>query len=378
VLAAVDGYGPFRQTGVALAGLDVTPFVLELRQGATLLVTATDTKDHPLPARTIEHNPPEASQEAMMAFDLRSLLGKSGQVTDSGGVARFENLGPGVHRFRLAKLETTTGEPNMMALMMAMQEVSEEEEESWTKVEVSGTDSQEIVIVETPTGRLSGRITEAGKPLSRATLTLRKIDAEEGEQDSERDGAEAAIFALGQELSGQGAAGSKTKRDGSYAFESVEVGLYVLEIDHRKRAMRGEFEIEIVVGDQALHFDLDLAILSGRVVDKNGEGVKGALVSVEPMPDATESDPSDSKNEMARGLFTEILGLEGKVRTFKTKRNGSFELRGVEPNTPLLLKVNGAEAGYQNATSGPFELDRNEVREDLEVIVERGGSLEVT
>ena len=370
VTARSDRYGTLRLSGIQILDSDVTPVPLELRKGATVKVSAKDVFGFALPARTIEHLAPGGGRRMPWADD------GTDRVTDTTGVATFENLEPGTHGFRIAKL-ASTGEQNMMTLLMAMERGDEEDDDSWTSVEVGGTDVKSLELVELPTGSLTGHVSELGKPLRRAELRLRKAVLEE-ESDEDVDAAEAMLRKMSMEMTGQGAPSVKTDREGNYTFESVEVGEYVLEIDYRKRAMRAEYSITIVAGDQVQDFDLEVAILAGKVLDGNGDGVKGALVSVRPYLEPAERGEGEDKADMARGLMGEIFGVEGKFRTFKTKRNGSFELRGVTPDVPLVVHVDGSEAGFQNATSEPLELRPNGSREDLELTVQQGGTLDVT
>lgn len=373
VVATSGDHGPFRMDDVELQGSDVVPITLELRAGATVRVSATDLNGIPLPARKIEHRPP-SGRSSPWSFESNDL------VTDANGRASFVNLEAGSHAFRIAKLETVSDEPNLMMMMMAMERGREDDEDSWTTVDVANTGTEELVLVELPSGSLRGRVTEAGEPLRRATLTLRKVGEGDEELDEGLDAGEAVLAELGRDMAGQGVASTRTERDGSFTLEGVETGDYVLEIDHRKRAMPVIHELTIVTGEQVQDFDLDLAILSGKVVDEEGEGVKGALVSVIPYlePSAAEDEGSGLNTELARELMGDLFGLDGEFRTFKTKSSGAFELRGVTPDVRLVVHVDGAQVGYQNTKSEPLELRSDEERDDLVLVVGRGGTLDIT
>lgn len=368
-----DGFAPLElQQVTVIEGSDV-PIRAEMGLGSHVTVLVTDAKGHPLPARKVAHQGPDEDERPWW---FRS--GEGELVTDAKGRAVFRNLGPGEHGFRLLKPVGGDGQANMMALMMAFRD-SDDEEVEWETVQVQAESSAELTLVEQPTGSLVGTITEAGRPLSRAKLTLRavKSDAQDGLEDE--SSAEAAFMAMGEEFFGGGGPTAKTERDGTFEFQGVDVGEYVLEIDSKKRAMKAEFPVTIAPGDQALNFDLELAILAGRVVDENGKGILGLDVQVAAVAPKSETDDAKgAAREIAGGLMSDLMGGSDRVRSVRTRAKGKFELRGVTPDTPLVITVDGRKKGYRLVRSDEVSVRPNESKDDLELVVQLGGTIDVT
>ena len=153
-------------------------------------------------------------------------------------------------------------------------------------VQVSTQDSPTLVDIEFGQGfRVTGSITRDHQPMASAGIALRT--------------------GTGQKL-------LRTTTDAEGAFEilDVEAGTYRLEVEGASQDGKGQVLATRTVqltADQRVDLDIDLASVSGSVIDlESGETIPGALVQLSPM-DWTPSTPrpatSRTRLSKARGEF---------------------------------------------------------------------------
>jgi hypothetical protein len=136
-------------------------------------------------------------------------------------------------------------------------------------------DSDVTINFDFPSGaRLSGRVTRGGKPLSNAEIEPRAAFKQDG-----------YVY------------GTKTSNDGTYAFEDLANGVYVLYVDGYKSK-----SIE-VSGDTVFDIDVPASQLSGRVLEEGGKvPIVGADVeawALEPGSSRRLHDRSDHYGQFA-------------------------------------------------------------------------------
>jgi hypothetical protein len=139
---------------------------------------------------------------------------------------------------------------------------------------------------------------------------------------------------------------TKTSADGSFSFENLEPGKYVVVVEwNRKEAYRSK-TIEVKAKKtESLPVTLEPAAVqeepgtvSGKVVDKDEKPVSGATVSVKEAP------------EGARKLQT------------RTGENGEFEIRGLKPGKYVLRAAKGQLADEKKVTVSSGRTVRTSLR----------------
>jgi protocatechuate 3,4-dioxygenase beta subunit len=277
----------------------------------------------------------------------------SSQVTDSEGLAAFQNLEPGIQRFELSKARGRG-----MPFLEAMEEPAVEESNAG-KVLVTEGGEHQVVLTKPESSALFGRLTEGGKLLVGASLRL--VSAKEAEP-SRFAGMD---FGPEQQLSDS---------SGDYRLENSEPGPYDLVIQHPSRSMEARQRVELVPGENKADIDLSISVIEGRVVSESGDPIAGVRVGVQ-----RASSDADGENSyamiigapMGAGGAQEISA--GALPTGTSDAAGRYQLRGVQPNVELTLLARGANV--QSLRSEPFALDVNELRSTPDLVLKQAGSL---
>ncbi|MBI5364815.1 MAG: carboxypeptidase regulatory-like domain-containing protein [Planctomycetes bacterium] len=342
------------------AGEDVEQKV-KLGPGGAGRVVAQDAQAKALPGVDIEHR--GAGRE--MPFLL--LGGASDERTDAQGLALFEHLMPGPHRFRVGESGGNGvffGNGGVMRMATAIS--GGPEEKGWTEVVVVEGETVEVKLVAPERSTLAGRVTEAGRPLAGAKVEL--VADEEG--------------ALAMPFFG-GGPNDQTDTQGGYSVADVKVGRYRLQVTHGTRAMAWEAPYEVRAGENRFDVDLPIAILEGQVKGPDGKPLAGVRVQAERAQD-DEGGGVTRQTRMVAVIATDdgegpeiaFGGGAASGPSVLTDADGRYKLRGVLADVDLVVKAKAKDV--QPGQSAKVRVAADQTRGNVDLKLETGGALEVT
>ncbi|MCP3914127.1 MAG: hypothetical protein GY711_01060 [bacterium] len=349
LIVRVQGYSPSARKGLELPLRGTHEEHFEVGQGAEVRVLVVDGAGEPVSGARVKH-------EDTLADTRLALLGHGGggERTDVSGVAVYEHLEPGLHKFRIDDDNESSG-----GMLIAFTANGEQKAETgWESVEVTDGEEYELTLVAPGRGTLSGIIREDGVPLASATISI----------------SEETASPFGHML-GAGGPTVRTDSQGRYELDDLKPADYTLRVTHALRAMPYETELAIVEGPNELDAELPVAVVEGRVFDEHGEPAAGATVQV-----------SKREAEGVRGQFV-IAMIEddgddaavftnvGGAASTKTDEDGRYELRGVAVDTDLYIEARAQ--GYEPKTSDDFQVAPGELRRGVDVHLSKGGTIVV-
>jgi len=355
-----QGYAPLERPGLFLPAGAVVEDRVELTRGGRVVVTVLDADGNPAAGRRVGHKTPDelASDTRMMVFGGAPTR----NVTDSEGVVAFDNLPPGEHGFRLE--EGAGGDGVFFGgggeARVAIAGLGGSGDDGWERVEVLEGETSTLTLQAAPRGRVTGRVREAGKALAGATVRLSSDDGPPG-------------LPGGFDPFGSSGPKARTDGEGRYVLDDVEVGDYSIVFEHPTRRMESSYPLEVEVGENDFDVDLPVSVIEGRVTDEENKPVEGLTVTVER---ASNDGPRVSMNfvMVADDGDSPVVSVgDGLEETVRTDADGRYRLRGVLPDEELVVQVQGGS--FQPARSEPVRLHADEVRSDVDVRVERGGSI---
>jgi len=329
---------------------------VRLVEGSTLEVLVVDVQGRPLPGLRVQHRAPIATP---WSVELATSSPSRSRVSDSEGRVLFANLEEGVHRFRLVEDPFESGEgPGFRTVG------GPEPEDGWQERLVAPGDEPALTLVAAPRGDLEGVVTEAGAPLTGATLRLLSADEEPDDAPSLAEGPS-----------------TTTDSKGRYRFENLKADEYRLEVAHESRAMPWVETLDVRAGQNEEDLDLPVTLVEGRVVDARGEPVAGARVTVERWRETA----GGVQRRMVRmvvvadgggGASGAMLSVDGPRRPeVLTDEKGYYALRGVRTDYPLVVKASGE--GFAQRSSEKLELVEGEDRRGVDLAVQPAGAVEV-
>ena len=355
--ARAKGYAPGKLGGTLLPRGERIERELALTRGGEVLVRVLDARGMPLTGAGVEHrSDTDAAQGGL--FVMGGPRGPR-EITDSEGTVLFENLAPGLHSFRLGEGEG--GGPVFASMdTVVVHGFGEEEGEDWSQIQVVEGERGELALRSAPRAELTGRVREAGKVLAGATLRLSK---ESGEAQRV------------PKLPGMGGGGPESRSDGEgrYRIDDVKEGRYTLVVEHPTRRMPQEFALSLREGENTFDVDLALSIVSGRVLDEQGQGLAGVRVWPE------RRTEGGGRSMRFRMVMIDDGGGGGVVDSGQfgeralTDADGRYTLRGVTSDVDLLIKAEGETV--QPGQSEPVRLAPNEVKEGVDLALEPAGSI---
>ncbi|MEX1025972.1 MAG: carboxypeptidase-like regulatory domain-containing protein [Planctomycetota bacterium] len=348
--ATAPGFASAHVTDWELPVAGEAEYVIRLEQGAAVDVLALDAEGDVLTGRTIEQRlcglsfvPARFSLDRAFSIDPE----RSHAVTDSGGRVRFPNLAPGRHEFRIR----ARGESGVVHVAQAGVPTSSA---GWTAIDVSGEQVLELVLTEGPRGALFGRISAAGRPLDRARVGLFPKPKPDSRVSHAFEQMAVGADALGR-----------------YRIEDVEPGEYVLSIRHVDLGSMFDQDVTVTAGATRRDVEIGVGVVAGRVVDPEGRGVAGVLVSVV----ASDEGVAERRLLTSRdgGVFEQPLGA-GAVRT---DASGAWEIGGVAAGVDLIAIARGGAADWQSACSRVLTLSPDQRLDEVVLVVHPSGSLRV-
>lgn len=326
--------------------------VVRLVRGGEVLVTVLDSAGDPLAGADVSHrreDDPLGGSWMRPSSEQRS--------TDAQGRVRFSHLAAGPHAFRLRG----GGRGARMVFMVSR---GGTDDDSWETVVVTERGEHELLLRAPARASLEGRLTENGRPLAGATLSL----APREEDDS---GVPEAAFLTALHRGGEGAT---TDAEGRFRFDGEDVGPARLTIHHPLRAMPARYDLELEEGGNEVTIDLDVTALRGRVVDDEGRPVEGAHVTARRVqPDDGGSVRHEFMVVSGGGMTISSGAPQDTARA--TDADGRFELRGVAPGVELKVEVTAENPFLADGARKADPLRAGEVREFGDVELRRGGSV---
>jgi hypothetical protein len=368
------GYAPFVKADVVVTNSPLE-FTVELGEGGEVSVFVVDRNGAEVPGAEVQHRGPGDEE----VRGTRSTSQRRG--------ARFRNLEPGDHSFRVAE---DAGDPRNRWRRPRDQQA----DDAWRSVRVTHGGQAEVTLVVEATNAAFGLVRQGGRPLAGATVKVVALD-EDG------DGGPAVARAGGtgsprnQRLDrlrtgsdpAWGAPSARSEADGGWRIDGLEPGEFALVVEHESRAQPHVQTFELVSSERRVDVDLPLCVVRGRVVDPEGRPVAGVTVEAE-----LAGSNGDRNRWGGRGggfnflrstgvEVVEVGGARGGAGALApeegvTGRDGTFELRGLTPAVSLQLR---ASADFVvSGVSESFELEVDEAREDFEIVVRPGATLVVT
>jgi hypothetical protein len=346
---------PGEEIGPVLGGAG---HVMRLSRGGRVEVLVVEADGQPRAGARVRHRGPSSEPGAP------GWGGAGVRTTSEEGRVVYRRLTAGAHRFRLAadRRGGAVGIVGNASVVIGGGEP--DDEEGWEGVTVVDGATIELTLVSEPRGSLAGRVSEGGRPLSGARLSI----------VSARD--EGDLHSQAFDLLGGGSPNASTDGEGRYELDDVTVGDYRLRISHPTRTMAAEFEVEVEGPGGRFDVDLDLAVIEGRVSDGAGRGLAGARVVVE------RSEPPAGSRHRTRilGMFSGgsqmALGIGGGDTSVTTDADGRYRLRGVATRVDLVVRA--SLEGHQGARSETLAVGSDETRSGVDITLEGAGGLRVT
>jgi protocatechuate 3,4-dioxygenase beta subunit len=300
-------FAPFQSEPELLSSTDHT-LAVRLRTGGTVVVEVRDVLGAVVPDASI--------RRAALDSGAADLEAPGAQAkTDAHGRVQFDHLPAGMHAFEVEPQQPWPSVTSASSVLLR------------AEARVSDGSETTLTLTVPARGRLSGRITEAGQPLSGATLLL------------------------APELA------ARTNGQGDYSLANIELGTYQASVVHPTRALPFECQVEIREVRSTFSLDLPLAVIEGRLFDEDQRPLAGMRVRVRRI-----DTPSDFESTAGEARVTSAA-------------DGTYVLRGVPSNIELIVQARGAD--YALAQSQPVSVAAGAVRTGVDLQLAVGAALEV-
>jgi hypothetical protein len=257
-------------------------------------------------------------------------------------------------------------------------------EPGWESVVVEELGRAEVQLTKSPTASLSGIVRENGLPLADARVAFLA-----GPGGPAASGPREQLLEMAGQFEGglggrRGRGSGRTDDQGRYELKELQEGQHRLRITHQKRSMPAEVSVFLRLGANTFDVDLQTSTLRGVVRDPDGKPVAGVSVSVGP-PTAAPTGPRPSvrvegapgvAGELAQAVEAMAPGLAGGGRnTVRTGDDGSFELRGVQPDKKLVVRA--TKKGFAPAATAAIEVAPGQTRDGVDLQLLTGGAIRV-
>lgn len=359
VVVEDDGYALYRSQELQPTDKQLAHSALLLR-GGTAAVTALDGEGKPIGNARIEHQDPAGDNDT--------------QNGNGDGVATFEKLAPGEHKFRIA-----SGNQNPMQGMFGggnrrggSGNNNTTTEAEWTVVQIADEARTEVTLSKAASATLSGIVRENGMPVSGARVQFVKGAADEAQQASGDPVADIMRSAGAQFGGGRG---ERTDGEGRYTLKELPAGTHRIRVSMDGRSMPLTAQVVLRLGQNTFDVTLDSASIAGTVVDPDGKPVAEASVRV-----TTADDTSLNMQELMQAMPFGGRGGRGMGGMggpqIQTDAEGRFELKGVQPGTSLVVRA--SKSGFAGGESAPIEAVAGGSKGDVRVQLTKGGTVNVS
>ncbi len=329
-----------RYARAEVSGIDMTafrdePIRVELWKGGELNVTVLDENDEPVRGVKVDLTSVGQEKSTTTFTFVSGPPGPSGDSnnlsknTNSKGLARFKHVPAGEYRCNVAWPGSSGG----MGVVMVIDdgEESEAEEPTGKLVTIKEGGTGDLTMAAPLRSTLEGIILENGTPLVGARVSVAKAGGPR----------------MFTSMIGGGDDGARTDRDGRFLLENLDPGNVVVTVKHDLRVMDFTEEITLDGGANEFSAKLEVATISGRVVDPAGNPLEGIRISAEEFEEGGQRQMvmasvvmvSDDDSEGGGMEMTSAIG-NGRKPTI-TDSEGRFELRGVLPGKPLKVVAEG-------------------------------------
>lgn len=346
--ASAKGFVPGAAVRQLMPDAGEVSIELFVRPGGIVEVLVDDGNGTPVVKQELQHMlPPKPGEDESW--------GQGGR-TDEKGVARFEGLAAGVHKFRIS--------PERGNVWTWSRDGAEQPEEPWSEVAVQPGATSTLRLRAKPRGSLSGVVREDGRPLEGAGLRLVPYDPNANSGWAGWGGEDDPLLATSDET-------------GRYAFESLPTGSYRLFVTHKERRHAKEFLVDVSGMGAVRDIDLLVARIEGRVLDEDGQPIVGIEVNLWPQGERIQVEPPyELVYGEDEGGGSDVDWKAPPSATARTDASGSYVMRGVLTEAPLIVQVQGAWT--EERQTEPFTLLDGEVKHGLDFHLRKAGRVDFT
>jgi protocatechuate 3,4-dioxygenase beta subunit len=324
---------------------------LELDRGGRVTVHVEDGDGEPIAGMYVEH---QAAGSREFSNDIWFDGGSEDAKDRSNeqGVVVFADLAEGKHSFKVLEKRDAWGGGESAG------------PEAEQEVYLALGERRELVLKVAARGGYRATLLEGGEPLAGGLATLTPLD---GAADN------GGWWSGGQE-------DPRTKvsdHAGRVSFRQLKVGIYKLRVSHPERRMAIEREVSVVREPTEEVLDIGLACIAGRVVDTEGEPIRGVdiVVQQEGVDDYGDRDYRVRIVEDAEG-DADWNYNEVRRWAIQTDELGEYVLRGVRPGCRLQLQLSDRYVVGETRKLTPLGADEYRAGEDF--VLARAGALRVT
>ena len=345
--ASAKGFVPGAVVRQAMPDSGELALELFVRPGGIVEVSVDDGTGVPVVKQDLQHMLPLRPGEDDQSW------GPGGR-TDEKGVARFEGLAAGVHKFRIS--------PERGNVWTWSRNGVEQPEEPWSEVAVQPGQTATLRLRAKPRGSLSGLVREDGRALEGAGVRLVPYDPNANSGWAGWGGEDDPLLATSDET-------------GRYAFESLPVGTYRLFVTHKNRRHAKEFLVD--VNGMGAVFDIDLLVarIEGRVLDEDGQPLVGVEVNLWPQGERIQVEPPyELVYGEDEGGGSDVDWKAPPAATARTDSSGTYVMRGVLTEAPLIVQVQGPWT--EERQTEPFTLLDGEVKHGLDFHLRKAGRVD--
>ncbi|MCA9001019.1 MAG: hypothetical protein KDB61_03780 [Planctomycetes bacterium] len=308
------------------------PLEMALSHGGELIATVLDADQNPVKGVSVKLKPEQGSQNTEIEFNFDGAVsmgeGEFKKATNAAGQAHFKHVPAG--RYRCTASWPSSSGGNMVFVFDELGDLGGNEAPEGQLVTIAEQGEAKVTLAAPVRSTLEGIVLENGTPLVGARVTA---DASNGMND----------FAM---LFGGEESGVKTDREGRFELDGLEPGKVTVTIHHDLRVMDYTEEIELVEGVNTYRAELQVATVTGRVLDAAGQGMPGIRVSAKTVRGTTtqrEFTASIMISGDSGGEMQMISSGTSGRREIMTDADGFYELRGVTPGKPFQVVAEGKE-----------------------------------
>ncbi|MAE76837.1 MAG: hypothetical protein CMJ85_08220 [Planctomycetes bacterium] len=327
-----------------------------LSKGATIEVAVVDPRSKAIADTRVSHKREDGSTDS--------------ETTDASGVAHFNHLVPGEHRFRLDK-PSDEDFLNISIDFASSSSKKDKPEAPWTTVTVADLATATLTLTQPLRGALHGTITVNAAPLAGARVALRPRDepvSGSGQAESILLG---SLGSLG-DFAGLGGKKGKTDPRGRYRIDNWPTGEYRLRISHKDLSTPATAMVVVTEGESRHDVALLTASITGRVTDAEGEPIARARIQV-----LAAGKGADNRTALALTAMSEMGEMFGlKQQGIKTRANGTYRVDGISAGRTLVLRA--TSSSHVPANSAEIRLVEGQTKSGVDFKLEEGGAIRIS